>query len=106
VSAEPATASARARVAMSPTGDFFVVWTSLDCAQCDSADVKGRLFRADGTVEDELVVDDYRVGIQDTATVAFGPDGRLAVAWLSEAASHSDFEVDAKLYSIGAAGPP
>ncbi len=106
VSAEPSSAAIRARVAMSPAGDFFVVWTSLGCAECDYADIKGRLFRADGTVGDELVVDDYRVGLQDEVRAAFGPDGRLAVAWLSEAASHGDFEVDAKLFSVGSASPP
>lgn len=104
VSAEPSSAAVRAQVAMSPAGDFFVVWTSFDCAECDYVDVKGRLFRADGTVEDELVVDDVRMGAQDAARAAFGPDGRLAVAWIS--ATESEFEVDAKLYSVGAATPP
>jgi hypothetical protein len=106
VSAEPSSAAVRSQVAVSPAGDFFVVWTSLYCAQCDYVDIKGRLFRADGTVEDELLVDDDRVGIQDAARAAFGPDGRLAVAWISESTSHSDFEVDAKLYSVGTAPPP
>jgi hypothetical protein len=106
VSGEASSAATFPQVAMSAAGDFFVVWESFGCAECDYVDVKGRLFRADGTVEDEIVVNDYKVGSQVAPAAAFGPDGRLAVAWLSEAASHSDFEVDVKLYSVGAAGPP
>ncbi len=106
VSGEPSSAATFPQVAMSAAGDFFVVWESLGCAGCDYVDVKGRLFRADGTVEDEIVVNDYKVGSQIEPAAAFGPGGRLAVAWLSESASHSDFEVDAKLFSVGSAGPP
>ena len=106
VSGEASSAATFPQVAMSAAGDFFVVWESFGCAGCDYVDVKGRLFRADGTVEDEIVVNDYKVGRQIAPAAAFGPGGRLAVAWLSESASHSDFEVDAKLFSVGAAGPP
>ncbi len=106
VSGEASTAATYPQVAMSAAGDFFVVWESFGCAGCDYVDVKGRLFRADGTVEDEIVVNDSRAGSEIAPAAAFGPDGRLAVGWLGESASHSDFEVDAKLYSVGPPTPP
>jgi hypothetical protein len=100
VSQEVADANVRPKVAVSPTGDFFIVWNSFDCAGCDYVDVKGRLFYADGSSEDEILIDDYRQGIQAEPSVAFGPDGRLAVAWLGESTAHYEYEIDARLFRL------
>lgn len=99
VSQESSGADVFPQVAMSPQGDFFVAWESFDCARCDYVDVKGRLFRADGTAEDEILVNGYRKGIQADPSVAFGPDGRIAVVWLGESDQHYEYEVDARLFS-------
>ena len=99
VNQEEAPAQVRSKVAMSPQGDAFVAWSSFDCAECTYVDVKGRLLRADGSAEDEILVNEYRVGIQSEASVAFSADGRFAVAWISESPSHVDFEVVARLFS-------
>ncbi len=101
VSQEEANGNVRPKVAMSPAGDFFIVWESFDCAECDYVDIKGRLFYADGSSEDEILINDYRRGGQTAASVAFGPDGRLAVAWLGESAAHTDYEIDARLFRAG-----
>jgi hypothetical protein len=92
----------RPKVAVSSTGDFFIVWNSFDCTGCDYVDVKGRLFYADGSSENEILIDDYRQGIQAEPSVAFGPGGRLAVAWLGDSATHYDFEIDSRLFTVPA----
>jgi hypothetical protein len=100
VSQEVADAEVRPKVAMSPTGDFFIVWESFGCAGCDYVDIKGRLFYAGGTSEDEILVDEYRNGAQTEASVAFGPSGWLAVAWLGDSETHYEAEVDARLFMV------
>jgi hypothetical protein len=100
VSQEVTDANVRPRVAVSSTGDFFIAWESYGCAGCDYEDIKGRLFHADGSAENEILVDDQRHGIQTAVSVAFGPDGRLAVAWLGESPDHPEFEIDARLYQV------
>jgi hypothetical protein len=100
VSQEVANANVRPKVAVSSTGDFFIVWESFDCAECDYVDIKGRLFYADGSSENEILIDDNRRGSQTAASVAFGSDGRLAVAWLGESPAHYEYEIDARLFRV------
>jgi len=100
VSQEEAAADVYSKVAMSPQGDAFIVWSSFDCAECDYVDVKGRLLRADGTAEDEILINQYRGGIQSEASVAFAADGRIAVAWLGESNSHYEYEITARLFTV------
>jgi hypothetical protein len=108
VSRQPSPTVNLVRVAMSPAGDFFVAWSPSSCAGCDAdEDIHGRLFHADGTAEDEIVVNDVRAGRQTGPAVAFGPGGLLAVSWYGDgAAPHNGYEMDARLYSVGAASPP
>jgi hypothetical protein len=94
-----------AAVAVSRQGDFFIAWTAIGCATCDAEDIHGRLFHADGTAEEEFRVNEETAGSQLKATVAFAPDGRLAVSWTSSPEGEI-FDLDARLFSIGAAGPP
>lgn len=102
VSRQPSPAVNLVRVAMSPVGDFFVAWSPSSCAGCDAdEDVHGRLFHADGTAEDEIVVNDVRAGRQTGPSVAFGPGGLLAVSWYGDgAAPHNGYEMDARLFSV------
>lgn len=100
VNQEVAFLQVSSQVALSPTGDAFVVWTSFRCAECDSVDVKGRLLHADGSAEDEILVNQERLGIQNHPAVAFSAQGRVAVAWTAEVPSLGDLVVMARFYTV------
>jgi hypothetical protein len=63
-------------------GDYFIVWQSF--VPPYDWDVKGRLFRGDGTpVADEIRLNQVRQSEQDIPHVTFSPSGTILVGWES-----------------------
>ncbi len=71
-------------VATDAAGNFVVAWSSYDPDQFGVRDwdVKGRLYRPDGTpVGPEIYINRYRISFQDIPNLAFSPNGTFFVAW-------------------------
>lgn len=80
-------------VAMGPTGEFVVVWSSLGSSGTDDHDssIQGRRFAADGTpVGTEFQVNTYTLRNQLAPSVAIGPVGAFVVAWHGEGSTGAD----------------
>ncbi len=87
-------------VAMDPDGNFVVAWESFSPERPDCMQVRGRLYRRNGTsVGPEFPAAPGGAACGEAPKVAFGPDGRFAIVWQVELGSSSDTGADFDVYA-------
>ena len=95
----------RPAVAVSPDGDFLVVWTSAGSLGTDSSSnsAQWQRFAADGSpVGSEFQINTYTTGGQGVPQAAFGANGDFVVAWESLGSAGSDtdgYSIQARLFA-------
>ncbi len=96
-------------VAGGDDGSFLVAWRSGDFASGgvdgDRYGIAARAFAGSGTpLGDELVVNTYTSGLQESPAVAAAPDGRYLVAWQSNGSWGNDttLSIQARAYEVTA----
>jgi hypothetical protein len=87
-------------VAMDPDGNFVVAWESFSPNRPDCVQVRGRLYRRNGTpVGAEFPVAPGDAACGEAPKVAFEPDGRFAFVWQVELGYSSDTGADFDVYA-------
>ena len=72
-------------VAMSPSGEFRIVWTSTGQNVDGTSDIYGQRFNVNGSpIGQEQVINTYLRGNQTGASVAMDNNGHFAIAWTSD----------------------
>ncbi len=85
-------------------GNYFVFWDSFDAGH--GSDVRGRLYRHDGTpVASEMVLNQVTDDDQEGTSAAFAPNGTLLVSWQSHSASQTNGEAVIPVVRRFAASP-
>ena len=85
-------------LAIAPDGRIFVAWTDRsadegepDATPDDAPGIAGQLLEADGTpIGDNVRINQFKLGIQETPSIAAIPSGGFLVAWSSGASQDGD----------------
>lgn len=91
-----------AKVAYDTSGDFIIVWESLESESGDSSSIQGQRFAADGTsVLPQFHVNSYTPSLQLDPRIAVGPTGEFVVVWWGAGpnAGDLDFGIQGQLFA-------
>lgn len=96
-------AQARPRVAMDPTGDFVVVWQSINQDHSGNGIYAQRFLPSGAPVGAEFLVNTTTTGSQTEGVVAMDPTGAFVIAWTSPGQDGNGYGVFARRYSSSGA---
>jgi hypothetical protein len=93
------------QIAVDRFGNFVIVWQSFIVEHARDWDIKGQLYRKDGTpVGREFLVNMNTDNAQEKPRVAFGPNGTFVVAW--ENFNGSDLDIFAQRFAASPGAEP